>query len=1094
MTFVSRTRSGCPGLYSATIASPLYEPLQQPPLSAALDHRAPHFSVKRCSRVATCHEKLAEHYLALLFFTAISNGLSFAFDDKAEPAFSRDEPAERNAFVVSNVCHHNSVEKEAHQSTVILPRKELRSQMLRLRSLPFSIMHTQSLNRSAGSICSITCAPVVTFCLLFCALPGRAADYSQAWTDTGATFALGTLGNSGQNLYVNRRGELEVIRRYDLDGNGSLDLLFNSTHNMYYALPATLVTAAPGPSISASNLALDGSSRVVPYDLNRDGLTDLVFMPNEQNVKGAPSSVIIAWGAREGWSTARLTRQLPVNGATSIAVGDLNADGWPDILTLNSIGWLHGQPAGRIARVFWGSPDGYFLGNYQDLGIPRALEVVAGSFGAQRQFSAAVLTETGAVHYLAPAAKGAGLCFAYTVQLPATTANGIPLKPQCLLVQSDNGPAGDILWIGTNSNTLFRVSTTGQRDTITSVEAQPATHLAIGYLDDDPYPDLILTNLKLVDPLDKAPPDHDASTTILWSGADGVSAGRSTPLFIPNAASTAVGDLNCDGHGDLVVSVFQSGQSTKASSLVFFGDGSRRLPATGLPVVTEGARDVAFAKLTARSAPVAIIANSLHRTLDDAVPLRLYWGSTNGFSTKAMVDIPNLSGYKSSAADLNSDGFVDMIVVNGADVSEEVASRAPFSGVNIYWGGHEGAISGPGPTRFDPARRQILHEKHVGSINVADLNGSGYLDLVLGKFTSSDNAEFAANTELVIYYGSAAGFLSENRRVVRTHGRSIGCLIADFNRDGRLDIAVNSYTTNEVTTYWGGVDGFSNENKTTLPYPSPIDIEAADLNNDGWLDLLVSSYEDFVDHHHNTGLTIFWGGPDGWHQSNSQWLPGMAPLGLAVADLDGDGFLDIVAPSYYGDLTREHLSSYIYWGSTRGYAPSRRTTLAVNSASDVVCADFNGDGKLDLAFSAHSTDAGHLLDSPIFFNDGNRFKSPKVQYLPAVGPHYMWVQDIGNIYNRRYEEDFTSRIFAWTAPCRDGRLAVDAATPFGAQVRLQVRSAANETALASAAWRDVPSGAFEVSTSDRALQCRLYLISANGDAYPLVRKIVVRMW
>lgn len=69
---------------------------------------------------------------------------------------------------------------------------------------------------------------------------------AETWTDTGPTFVAGTLGNSGQNLYVNRRGELETIRRYDLDGNGHLDLLFNSTHDTYHALPATLVAAGPG--------------------------------------------------------------------------------------------------------------------------------------------------------------------------------------------------------------------------------------------------------------------------------------------------------------------------------------------------------------------------------------------------------------------------------------------------------------------------------------------------------------------------------------------------------------------------------------------------------------------------------------------------------------------------------------------------------------------------------------------------------------------------------------------------------------------------------------------------------------------------------
>ncbi len=104
-----------------------------------------------------------------------------------------------------------------------------------------------------------------------------------------------TPGNSGQNLYVNRRGELETIRHYDIDGDGWLDLFFNSTHDTYNAVPATFATAK-GTTINLARFGVDGSSRVVPHDLNRDGFTDLVFMPNQQNIQKQRASVAIAWG------------------------------------------------------------------------------------------------------------------------------------------------------------------------------------------------------------------------------------------------------------------------------------------------------------------------------------------------------------------------------------------------------------------------------------------------------------------------------------------------------------------------------------------------------------------------------------------------------------------------------------------------------------------------------------------------------------------------------------------------------------------------------------------------------------------------------
>ncbi|MDB6094991.1 MAG: hypothetical protein JWM32_2553 [Verrucomicrobia bacterium] len=908
-----------------------------------------------------------------------------------------------------------------------------------------------------------------------------------AWRESGAAFAAGTLGNSGQNLYVNHRGELEVIHRYDLDHNGYLDLLFNNTHDMYHALPATLAVAGPHQTLKAANLEVDGSSRVIPCDLNCDGFTDLVIMPNPQNVQQPRSSMMIAWGGDDGWSSRRLVRQLPVNGVTAFAVADLNHDGWPDILTLNSTGWMMGQPTGRILRTYWGGPEGFAMTNYQDLGVPNAMEVVCGAFGPAHEFVGAVVTSE-KVLLLSPDGPK-GLKLGPAIELPATKAGASRPRIRSFAGFSGRDPAADRLWVGTESDELYEVKPSLPQPSTRILRAGPAWHLAVGRLDDDAWPDLVVTNRKLVFPKGGVPPEAKPCVTVFWGGEDGINLERRKDLTIANAIAATIGDLDEDGHADLLVAVYQGDKTTQGSSLVLFGDGTRALAGTRAQVSTTGPQDVALARLKPGVPPTAIFTGSLRRTLDDAVPLRLYWGAKDGFSTSRMSDIPNLSGYKSSASDLNSDGFVDMIVINGGDVTDETLDRTPDYGINIYWGGPEGAIAGPGPNRFDASRRQVLHEKSLGSINVADLNRDGYLDLVLGTFEHASNPD----AELVIYFGGPQGYRREQRQVFPVKGRSTGCLIGDFNRDGYLDITVNSYTANLLSTYWGSTQGYSDQNKTVLPYPAPIDLEAADLNGDGWLDLLVASYEDPVTKHHDTGFSIFWGSPTGWTQSNSQWLPGSTPVGLAVADLDGDGHLDIVMPSYHGELSREHLPSYIFWGSDTGFLPLNRTPLIINSASEVVIADFNHDGKLDLAFAAHSVDAGHLVSSPIFFNDGNRFQAPAVQYLPSNGPHYMWVQDIGNLYNRRNEETFTSHVLNWSDSCRHGRLQVTATASFGAQVRTLVRSSPDASSLEAAPWRKLTADSFDLAPADRRLQYRLELVSANGDAYPIVRQVDVQI-
>lgn len=898
-------------------------------------------------------------------------------------------------------------------------------------------------------------------------------------SDSGAAFTAGLLGESGQNLYVNRRGELEVIRRYDLDGNGHLDLLFNSTHDSFHALPATLATWRKGrPEIEL--LPVEGSSRVLGADLNRDGWNDLVFMPNRQNVQRQRGSLAIAWGGADGWSAQRLTRQLPVHGVTSIGSADVDEDGWPDLLALNDTGWLFGQPAGRILRVYWGGADGFVLTRYYDLGIPAAVEMVTGRFGPEGRWRVAVLAAPAEVHFIGVAAEGRRLAVATTRPLGAAS------DEQVRTVAAAPGERADLLWFGTGRDRLLRMDTADL--SVTTQPGAPATHVAVGRLDDDAWPDLVLTEQRLVFPSSEPETNRAPSLRIAWGGPEGTVASL-TPLDVPNACASAVDDVDGDGKGDLLVSVHQGATSMVADSLVYLGDGARRFARPPQTVTTEGAQGVAVVRTRPTEPPVAIFTHSQRRTLDDAVPIRMYWGAPDGFARERFVDIPNLSGYKSSASDLNSDGHVDLIVINGGDISEEAGARAAHAGINIYWGGATGDLASPGPTKFDTTRRQVLREKRIGSINVADLDRDGYLDLVLGAF----DAPGGANTQLVLYYGSAEGFTPTRRTAIDMVGRSIGCLVADFNRDGDLDIVVGAFRQDQVITFWGRQGRYSGENRTVLTSAAPIDLEAADFNGDGWLDLVVASYYDSVAQHHDTGSTIFWGGAAGWSQACAQSLPGITPLGLAVADLDGDGHLDLVSPHYHSELTRERLPSYIFWGGKDGFEARRRTSLIIDSASEAVIADFDRDGRLDLAFAAHSLDPGHVLESPVFYNDGRRFAAPRVQHLPAVGPHYMWVQDIGHIAHRRHEETFISRAHLWDREVRTARITVDADLPHQSRVAVQVRSAADAAGLGTAPWRDLVDGRIDLGSEARALHYRLVLFSANGDAYPRVRRVDVHL-
>jgi len=205
--------------------------------------------------------------------------------------------------------------------------------------------------------------------------------------------------------------------------------------------------------------------------------------------------------------------------------------------------------------------------------------------------------------------------------------------------------------------------------------------------------------------------------------------------------------------------------------------------------------------------------------------------------------------------------------------------------------------------------------------------------------------------------------------------------------------------------------------------------------------------------------------------------------------LDGDGHLDLVSPQHSGELTREDLACHIYWGSDTGFATRRRTTFFSDSVNDTMAADFDGDGKIDLAVNAHTRHGDHRTQSRVLYNDGRRFEQPRIQRLPTNGPHLIWAQDVGHIYHRSYRQAYESRVFSWEGPVGGARIATNSSIPPGTSIVLSARSAPDRDSLRSCDWTDAARGAYRTRPNDRYLQYRLELRSDNGDRYPVVDRV-----
>ena len=282
----------------------------------------------------------------------------------------------------------------------------------------------------------------------------------------------------------------------------------------------------------------------------------------------------------------------------------------------------------------------------------------------------------------------------------------------------------------------------------------------------------------------------------------------------------------------------------------------------------------------------------------------------------------------------------------------------------------------------------------------------------------------------------------------------------DLDGDGWHDIVFsNSHdgTTPRLDSYiyWGSASGFSASSRTSLPTLGARGNSVADLNGDGYLDVAFSNHRD--DTTYRVDSYIYWGSASGFSASSRTLLPTLGAIGNSVADLNGDGYLDVVFSNQRDDTTHR-VDSYIYWGSASGFSASSRTSLPTVGAYGNSVADLNGDGYLDVVFSNYEDDTTYRVDSYIYWGSALGLSPSSRQGLPTVGAHSGTMADLGNIYDRGPDETYQSGPVDIGEGHSLTRLGWSASLPLECSVRFRLRSAATTAALGSATWHGPAPG------------------------------------
>ena len=260
------------------------------------------------------------------------------------------------------------------------------------------------------------------------------------------------------------------------------------------------------------------------------------------------------------------------------------------------------------------------------------------------------------------------------------------------------------------------------------------------------------------------------------------------------------------------------------------------------------------------------------------------------------MSLPGVFPTQIVAGDFNGDGKIDLAVLNTCGPAPNFCG--PQNG--FHGPGSVNILLNNGDGTFTISPATLTTGLVPFAMATADFNGDGILDLVVAN--QNDN-------NLTLFMGNGDGTFTPASSSPLTGTSPSSIAIGDFNGDGNLDLAVTNLGDNTISI-------LLNRNCSSLPplacsfAPAPVSptvalspssISTADMNADGFLDLVVTSVG-------NNSVTILLGDGTGAFnpvvpQSGPAFSTGPLPESIALADFNDDGRLDIVTANATGSFT-----------------------------------------------------------------------------------------------------------------------------------------------------------------------------------------------
>jgi 6-phosphogluconolactonase (cycloisomerase 2 family) len=749
----------------------------------------------------------------------------------------------------------------------------------------------------------------------------------------------------------------------DIDGDGKADLIVaNSNTNNISIFRNTSTSGAFTTSTFAPKV--DFTTGTTPYnitiaDLDGDGKPDIVV----SDFGSAQVSVFRNQSTSGTISLATIANLTAGSNPYGIAVSDIDGDGKPDIIVSNAgsstvsvfrnistSGTITtGSFSGKVDFPTASSPYGVAVGDIDSDGKP---DIVTANNGAN---SISFLKNTSTQGSISSSSFAGKIDIATGAQPRMLLINDIDGdgKPD-IAVSNYNSASVSIF---RNTSTPGSVSTT----TLTKTDITTGTNpffISIGDIDGDGKPDLAVTNtgstsvsvfknnsipgsvtmaLKADYPTGTNPygvsiadidNDSKPDLAVANNGAATVSIFRNTTasLTVPviSTVSPASGPV-----GSSVVITGTNFSTTAASNIVWFG-------ATKATVTAATATQLTVTvPACANYQPLSITAGGY--TTYYSTPFNVTFISSQIINTNTFLPkVDFTSGttpIHTAIGDIDGDGKPDLVVANSGSGTVSVYRNQSTAGTIIL-------------SSFS-SKVDITVGTNPGSVGLCDIDGDGKLDLVVVNNGSNSISVFRN-----IATSGTISLSSFATKVDYATGVSPGSIdFGDIDGDGRPDLAVPNKNASTVsifrnTSVSGSVSLSSKVDIATWTNPSSAVL--TDVDGDRKPDLVVAcTANNLISVYRN--LSAYGSISTSSFATSVDFTTGSSPMILATGDIDGDGKPDLIVTNN-GSSSISILRNNGLTGSitSASYAGKVDFTTGTNPY-DIAVGDIDGDGKPEIA-------------------------------------------------------------------------------------------------------------------------------------------------